>query len=44
MFRGNARFPDDPNHRFTTDAATRDQFVAQGWDDEGIAFCALSAP
>ena len=40
MFRGNARFPDDPNHRFTTDKAGFDQFVASGWDDEGIAMCA----
>ena len=39
MFRGNARFPDDPNHRFTTDKAVFDQFVANGWDDEGIAMC-----
>ena len=40
MFRGNARVPDDPNHRFTTDKAVFDQFVANGWDDEGIAMCA----
>lgn len=44
VFRGNARFPDDPNHRFTVDAGVRDQFVAQGWDDEGVAFCGLPAP
>jgi Repeat of unknown function (DUF5648) len=39
LFRGNARFPDDPNHRFTTDRRTFDEFVAAGWDNEGIAFC-----
>ena len=44
VFRGNARFPDDPNHRFTTDTTIRDQFVAHGWDDEGVAFCALPKP
>ena len=40
LFRGNARFPDDPNHRFTTSKALYDQFVAAGWDGEGINFCA----
>jgi Abnormal spindle-like microcephaly-assoc'd, ASPM-SPD-2-Hydin/Repeat of unknown function (DUF5648) len=40
MFRGNARFPDDPNHRFTPSAEIQRTLVAQGWDDEGIAFCA----
>jgi Repeat of unknown function (DUF5648) len=39
LFRGNTRFPDDPNHRFTTDRRTFDAFVAAGWDNEGIAFC-----
>jgi hypothetical protein len=41
MFRGSQRFPDDPNHRFVADRAIYDQFVATGWDAEGIAFCAL---
>ena len=40
LFRGNAHFPDDPNHRFTTSKAVYDQFVAAGWDGEGINFCA----
>lgn len=39
MFRGGARFPDDPNHRFTTSKAIYDQFVAAGWDGEGVNFC-----
>jgi hypothetical protein len=39
IFRGNARFPDDPNHRFTTDRRTYDEFVAAGWDGEGVKFC-----
>jgi hypothetical protein len=39
IFRGNQRFPDDPNHRFTTDQRTYDEFVAAGWDGEGVKFC-----
>ena len=39
LFRGGTKFPDDPNHRFTTSKATYDQFVALGWDGEGINFC-----
>ena len=39
LFRGNLRFPDDPNHRFTTDRALYDSFVAQGWNGEGVTFC-----
>ena len=39
IFRGNARFPDNPNHRFTTSALTYNSFVAQGWDGEGVKFC-----
>lgn len=39
LFRGNAKFPDDPNHRFTTSRAVYDQFVAAGWDGEGVNFC-----
>ena len=38
-FRGNARFPDDPNHHFSTDVATHNVLVADGWDDEGVTFC-----
>ncbi len=41
VFRGNARFPDNPNHRFTTEKAIYDQFVATGWDGENIVACAL---
>ena len=39
-FRGNARFPDDPNHRFTTDLALYNSLVAGGWDGEGVKMCA----
>ena len=38
-FRGNARFPDDPNHRFTTDLNLYQSLLAQGWDGEGVKFC-----
>lgn len=40
VFRGQIRFPDNPNHRFTTDTAVYNSFVAQGWDGEGVKFCA----
>ncbi len=39
VFRGGAKFPDDPNHRFTTSQAIYDEFVAKGWDGEGVKFC-----
>ncbi|MBL8310230.1 MAG: choice-of-anchor D domain-containing protein [Burkholderiales bacterium] len=39
LFRGATRFPDDPNHRFTTSVATYNAFMAQGWDGEGVSFC-----
>lgn len=39
VFRGNIKFPDDPNHRFTPSLAVYNQFVGQGWDGEGVAFC-----
>jgi len=39
IFRGQNRFPDNPNHRFTTDAAIYNAFVALGWDGEGVKFC-----
>jgi hypothetical protein len=40
VFRGNARFPDNPNHRFTTSVATYSAFLALGWDGEGVKLCA----
>ena len=40
LFRGQVRFPDDPNHRFTTSLALYNQFVATGWDGEGVKLCA----
>ena len=39
LFRGSMRFPDDPNHRFTSDVAIYNAFVALGWDGEGVNFC-----
>ena len=39
LFRGAVRFPDNPNHRFTTSVATYNSFVAMGWDGEGVNFC-----
>jgi len=41
VFRGNSRFPDDANHRFTTDRALYLQLLAEGWEDEGVKFCAF---
>ena len=42
IFRGQAKFPDNPNHRFTTDVAIYNAFVALGWDGEGVKFCVPS--
>ena len=42
LFRGQSRFPDNPNHRFTTDITLYNNFIALGWDGEGVTFCALS--
>ena len=39
LFRGAMRFPDNPNHRFTTSVATYNSLVAMGWDGEGVNFC-----
>ena len=39
VFRGPTRFPDDANHRFTTDVALYSALIALGWDDEGVKFC-----
>ena len=39
LFRGDVRFPDDPNHRFTVNVATYNEYVALGWDGEGVRFC-----
>lgn len=38
VFRGNSRFPDDPNHRFG-EYRQFDAAQAAGWDWEGVAFC-----
>lgn len=39
VFRGQARFPDNPNHRFTTELAVYNSFVALGWEGEGVKIC-----
>lgn len=39
VFRGNQRFPDDANHRFTIVRSVYDAFVARGWDNEGVKLC-----
>ncbi len=41
-FRGDARFPDDANHRFTADVISHNVLVADGWEDEGVAFCVIA--
>ena len=38
-FRGPARFPDDANHRFTTDIALYNVLIGLGWDGEGVKAC-----
>lgn len=38
-FRGGARFPDDPNHHFSTNLAAHSALIAAGWDDDGLVFC-----
>jgi hypothetical protein len=42
LYNGRAR-EHDPNHRFLPDAAARDDMIAAGWRDEGVAFCAQYA-
>ncbi len=42
LFRGNVRFPDDPNHRFTVSTSIYNEYVALGWDGEGVRFCVPS--
>ena len=32
----------DSNHRYTANVSTYKQMMAQGWSDEGIAFCATT--
>lgn len=39
VFRGQARFPDDPNHRLTTSLTLYNQYVGLGWDGEGVKMC-----
>lgn len=43
-FRGNDRFPDDPNHRFTTNVTNYNSIVANGWTAEGVKLCISNAP
>jgi hypothetical protein len=39
-FYNNRFAQNDSNHRFTASEVVRDRMIAQGWIDEGIAFCA----
>jgi hypothetical protein len=39
LFRGNLKFPDDPNHRYVINPATYREFVALGWSGEGVQMC-----
>lgn len=41
LFRGQINFPDNPNHRFTSDANLYARFVKAGWDGEGVKFCVV---
>ena len=43
-FRGDTRFPDDPNHRLTTNVTTYNSIVASGWTAEGVKLCISNAP
>lgn len=38
-FRGPIHFPDDANHRFTTDIGLYNALVGLGWDGEGVKAC-----
>ncbi len=42
LYNDRAQF-NDTNHRYVSDPALRAAMVAQGWIDEGAAFCATSA-
>jgi serine protease len=40
----NNRFAqNDSNHRFTPSRDAREQMLAAGWRDEGVAFCAYES-
>ena len=39
LFRGQVSFPDNPNHRFTDDRATYENYVKLGWTGEGVKIC-----
>lgn len=41
VFRGNTRFPDDPNHRYVTSIGMYNYMISdQGWDAEFVNMCA----
>ena len=44
VFRAATRFPDDPNHRFTTQLAVYNQMVTLGWNGEGVSMCTPAGP
>ena len=39
VFRGNIKFPNNPNHRFTASLSVYNNAVAAGWDGEAVNFC-----
>lgn len=39
LFRNAVKFPDDPNHRFTTSLSTYNDHIRLGWDGEGVKLC-----
>ena len=39
LFRSAVKFPDDPNHRFTTSLSTYNDHIRLGWDGEGVKLC-----
>ena len=43
LLNGRSQFLNDTNHRYVTDPELRAEMMAQGWVDEGAAFCATSA-
>ena len=39
LFRNAVKFPDDPNHRFTTSLSIYNDHIRLGWDGEGVKLC-----
>jgi sugar lactone lactonase YvrE len=43
-FRSASVAPDNPTHRYTSNAATYNSLVAAGWGGESVVFCSAVAP